>query len=96
MNISAHRKDDQNFNDKQLMARAAKVLLLDPDNTSWFEIVGEMEKMFNDKIVHVATIAVTDIDREYPNPGRNVYVNWNDDASETVSTGDKLYLRRGM
>lgn len=41
---NVHRKDDQNFNAKQLMARAAKVLLLDPDNTSWFEIVGELEK----------------------------------------------------
>jgi len=38
------RRDDQNFNAKQLLARAAKVLGLDPDNTSWFEVVGEMEK----------------------------------------------------
>jgi hypothetical protein len=38
------RRDDQNFNAKQLLTRAAKVLGLDTDNTSWFEVVGEMEK----------------------------------------------------
>ncbi|MFW8695636.1 hypothetical protein, partial [Mesorhizobium japonicum] len=41
---SQHRKDDQAFNATRLLARAAIVLGLDPDNTSWFEVVGEMEK----------------------------------------------------
>lgn len=41
---SQHRKDDQAFNAARLLARAAIVLGLEPDNTSWFEVVGEMEK----------------------------------------------------
>lgn len=39
-----HRRDDQNFNAKQLLTRAAKAMRLDPDNTSWFEVIGELEK----------------------------------------------------
>ncbi|MBP5120978.1 hypothetical protein [Pseudomonas protegens] len=35
---------DHQFYTAQLQARAAKVLGLDPENTSWFEVVGEMEK----------------------------------------------------
>jgi len=35
---------DHQFYTAQLQARAAKVLGLDTENTSWFEVVGEMEK----------------------------------------------------
>lgn len=41
---SIHRRDDQSFNAKHLLARAAHILGLETDNTSWFEVVGEMEK----------------------------------------------------
>lgn len=37
------RRSDYKFYTAQLQTRAAKVLGLDPDNTSWFEIVGELE-----------------------------------------------------
>ena len=39
----------------------------------------------------VALITVTEIDREYPSPGRNVYVTWLNGADVALSTGDKLY-----
>lgn len=38
------KSSDHQFYTAQLQARAAKVLGLDPENTSWFEVVGEMEK----------------------------------------------------
>lgn len=38
------KASDHQFYTAQLQARAAKVLRLDPENTSWFEVVGEMEK----------------------------------------------------
>lgn len=41
------RRDDQTHNNQLLMARAAKLLPgVDPTNTSWFEVVGELEKQF--------------------------------------------------
>ena len=46
---SQHRKDDQKFNNDQLLARAAKVIGVDPENTSWFEVVGELEKLVQQK-----------------------------------------------
>lgn len=36
---------DQKFYTKQLQERAAKILGLDPENTSWAEIVGTLESM---------------------------------------------------
>lgn len=39
------RRSDAAFNRKQLMERGARVLGLDPDNTSWFEIIGELERL---------------------------------------------------
>lgn len=39
------RKDDAAFNLRQLFLRGAKALNLEPDETIWFEIVGELEKM---------------------------------------------------
>lgn len=44
-----HRKDDQTFNDRHLLKRGALALGLDPDNTSWFEVVGELEKVMAKK-----------------------------------------------
>lgn len=40
---SIHRKGDQSFNLKQLYLRSCTALGLDPENSSWFEVVGELE-----------------------------------------------------
>lgn len=43
MNIDQVASDNK-FYTKQLQDRSALILNLDPENTNWFEIVGEMEK----------------------------------------------------
>lgn len=58
--LAQHRKDDQAFNTTRLLARAAIVLGLNPDNTSWFEIVEEMEKAAQHQGKPVAQVEVLD------------------------------------
>lgn len=40
---SIHRKSDQLFNLKQLYLRSCTALGLEPEDSSWFEVVGELE-----------------------------------------------------
>lgn len=41
----------------------------------------------------VADVHVRTIDPHYPNPGRQVYVNWRHGQQESIKDGDKLYAQ---
>ena len=51
---------------------------------------GHLSLLTEPKGEPVALITVAEIDREYPSPGRNVYVTWLNGSDGALSTGDKL------
>lgn len=80
---------DHQFYTAQLQARAAKVLGLDPENTSWFEVVGEMEKAAQHQGDPVAYITV-----DNPSGRGNEYsLDWAIAAEDLPEGEHKLYTR---
>lgn len=57
---------DQKFHTKHLQTKAAEILGLDPENTSWVEIVGTLEKAFTDYTANLkdATQRLRDYEEE--------------------------------